>query len=119
MTDSTVSAPPTPSASVTSPDPPRPSSPETSPTAHRYREAYDRATALAESLSSNDLIAINIDVPSAIKKRGRRRLPIRPAEVVTFTVCANDTFICLSLDAALALAIAYRVSDRLIMPAGI
>lgn len=67
MTDSqNVQTAPTVSAPVTSPVPSPLSSQDNSPTAHRYREAYDRATPIAQALSANDLVPINIDLPSAI-----------------------------------------------------
>lgn len=37
-----------------------------SPSFHRYREAYERATPAARALKTEDLVTINIDVPSAV-----------------------------------------------------
>src|SRR5882724_5821912 len=37
-----------------------------SPTLHRYREAYQRAAPSAEALRAEELITINIDVPTAV-----------------------------------------------------
>jgi hypothetical protein len=37
-----------------------------SPSFHRYREAYERAAPAAQALKAEDLITINIDVPSAV-----------------------------------------------------
>jgi hypothetical protein len=36
------------------------------PVLHRYREAFDRAMPTSKALAANELITINIDVPSAI-----------------------------------------------------
>ena len=37
-----------------------------SPSFHRYREAYERAAPAAQALKAEDLVTINIDVPSAV-----------------------------------------------------
>jgi hypothetical protein len=37
-----------------------------SPSFHRYREAYERAAPAAQALRAEDLVTINIDVPSAV-----------------------------------------------------
>jgi hypothetical protein len=39
---------------------------DSSPTLHRYREAYERAAPSAQALKAEDLITINIDVPTAV-----------------------------------------------------
>jgi hypothetical protein len=39
---------------------------DSSPTLHRYREAYERAAPSAQALKAEDLITINIDIPTAV-----------------------------------------------------
>ncbi len=70
MTDSQINqtspAVPAPGTSPVTPSPVQPPPPDNGPVPHRYREAYDRATPIAQALNAADLVTINIDLPTAI-----------------------------------------------------
>jgi hypothetical protein len=66
MTGSHLWKAPIRSAPAIDPVPSPAPNPDNGPNAHRYRAAFERATPAAQALDANDLVTINIDLPSAI-----------------------------------------------------